>query len=241
MSTAAVIRTHVLDAPAGTFFHVADFPGTRRAVESAISRLAADVEDLVRVRRGLYWKAARSRDGATRPDAVAVAVQAARNRGVGPAGWLAAHAMGLAPRTAAVPELVVVGEPPSGVDGVRFRSRSNYSRLRLSYLEVGLLELLRDVPAAESGGWSDLVDAVAALDAAGELSVARTVAIAEDERHVALRRHAERLLRDLRTPGVAVVGRADPTGEERPARELARTVAARGRRSGQRRTREEPA
>jgi hypothetical protein len=153
----------IRSAPEGTFFTRAAFTGSDRAVESALSRLAAHGE-LLRVRRGLYWKGKSTRFGMTRPAPLQVALQVA-GPGSGPAGVAAAHMLGLTTQVPSTSEVAVPGRVPESLDGVRFRSRSFERRLRgLRPLEVAVLEVLRDPGAVEvewtaaARRFSDLAD-----------------------------------------------------------------------------------
>lgn len=61
----------------------ADFTDSDQAVESALSRLVAN-DELLRVRRGLYWNGQSTRFGMTRPTKRQVALRAAGH-------WVRAH------------------------------------------------------------------------------------------------------------------------------------------------------
>lgn len=147
-SVAGAARNRVTKARPGTFFRRRDFDGSDRAVESALSRLVAEGE-LVRVRRGLYWRGKKTRFGMTRPSVLETAV-AVGGPGTGPAGIAAAHLLGLTTQVPATVEVAVPGKVPEPMRGVRFRSRP-YSRRerRLTPVEVAVLEVLRDPHAAE--------------------------------------------------------------------------------------------
>lgn len=140
-----MIRTTIEKAPPGTFFHASQLPGSPRAVESELSRLAR--RGLVqRAHKGLYWKGRTSRFGSTPPDPVAVAFEVARDRGAGYSGVSASYSLGLSTQVPPRPEIAVVGPPPSGVKGVTFHSRRNLDRHDLRPAEVSLLEVLRAWP-----------------------------------------------------------------------------------------------
>lgn len=147
-SVAGAARHRVTKARPGTFFRRRDFDGTDRAVESALSRLVAEGE-LVRVRRGLYWRGKKTRFGMTHPSVLETAV-AVGGPGTGPAGIAAAQFLGLTTQVPATVEVAVPGKVPEPMRGVRFRSRP-YSRRerRLTPVEVAVLEVLRDPHAAE--------------------------------------------------------------------------------------------
>jgi hypothetical protein len=181
----------------GTFFHVSDFDGPRRAVESAFSRLAADEESLLRVRRGLYWKGVKSRFGPGRPRAEDVVREVAGTRGVGPAGWSAGHALGLSTQVPAVPEFAVVGPSPTGVPGAKFHARRNFARLRLGYDEIALLEVLRDWPEHVEADWSELERTVLRLRDSGRIRPDRVKKAAAEERVPVLRERVAALVTDL--------------------------------------------
>lgn len=147
-SVAGATRHRVTKARPGTFFRRRDFDGSDRAVESALSRLVAEGE-LVRVRRGLYWRGKKTRFGMTHPSALETAV-AVGGPGSGPSGVAAAQLLGLTTQVPATVEVTVPGKVPDPMRGVRFRSRP-YSRRerRLTPVEVAVLEVLRDPHAAE--------------------------------------------------------------------------------------------
>lgn len=148
-SVAGAARARVARARPGTFFRRNDFEGSDRAVESALSRLATEGE-LVRVRRGLYWRGKHTRFGMTPPSLLETAI-AVGGPGTGPSGVAAAHLLGLTTQVPAVVEVAVPGKRPDPMVGVRFTSRP-YSRRerRLTPVEVAVLELLRDPGAAEA-------------------------------------------------------------------------------------------
>lgn len=196
-STAATVRSKVARSRPGTFLRVSDVHGSRRAVESAFSRIAAEEESLLRVRRGLYWKGVRSRFGPGRPRAEEIVREVAGPRGLGPAGWSASHALGLSTQVPAVPEFVVVGPPPTGLPGVKFHSRRNFARLGLAYEEIALLEVLRDWPEHADAEWADVLRRVSELRNDGRIRLDRVSKAAAQERAPALRERIARLVNHL--------------------------------------------
>lgn len=198
---AGTIRTRISRAKPGRFFTPSDFPGSRSAVEPALSRIAAEDLRVVRVRRGLYWRGVDSRFGPGRPRPEEIARAVAGNRGLGPTGWSASHALGLSTQVPPVPTLVVVGPPPTGIKGILFHSRHNFARLGLSYEEIALLEVLRTWPDHVEAPWEELVRAVDRLAADNAIRLARLRRAAAAERSPAMRERLSRLLDDLPTAG----------------------------------------
>src|SRR6266511_6194917 len=196
-SVAASIRSRVARSRPGTFFRVSDVDGPRRAVESAFSRLAAEDESLLRVRRGLYWKGVKSRFGPGRPRAEDIVREVAGPRGLGPAGWSASHVLGLSTQVPAVPEFAVVGPPPTGIPGVKLHSRRNFVRLGLGYEEIALLEVLRDWPEHAEAEWADVERTVSELRDDGRISLDRVCKAAVEERAPALKERVTELVNDL--------------------------------------------
>jgi hypothetical protein len=173
LTTTARIRKRVESAVPGTFFRSSDFEGSTSAVETAMSRLARDGL-LRRVHRGLYWKGVRSRFGTGRPPALAVGVELAGRRGVGPAGWTASHVLGLTTQVPPTTELSVAGRhAPSAPEGIRFHTRANLDRLDLRFHEIALLEVLRDWPATTESDWPRLLTVVRDLKSKGLVDVER--------------------------------------------------------------------
>jgi hypothetical protein len=182
---ARVIRRQVEHARAGTFLRCRDFPGGPRAVESALSRLAAEGE-LVRVRRGLYWRGTRTRFGMVRPSALDVALEIG-GTGSGPSGVAAARMLGLTTQVPAAIEVAVPGKSPEPLAGVRFRSRPFTRRERkLRPIEVAVLELLRD-PHAVGADWAQVACRIRELIADGAVRAAALGAAAAEEPRVEAR------------------------------------------------------
>lgn len=164
-SVAGAARHRVERARPGTFLRRRDFEGGDRAVESALSRLAAEGE-LVRVRRGLYWRGKKTRFGMTHPSMLEAAV-AVGGPGSGPSGIAAAHLLGLTTQVPSTVDVAVPGKTPEPMRGVRFRSRPHSRReRRLSPVEVAVLEVLRDPDAAEAS-WPRVVARIRELIADG--------------------------------------------------------------------------
>jgi hypothetical protein len=184
-SVAGAVAYTITSASAETFFTRTDFSGSDRAVESALSRLAVSGE-LLRVRRGLYWKGKATRFGITHPTPLQVALRVA-GPGSGPSGVAAAHMLGL------TTEVAVPGHVPEPLPGVRFRARSFDRRLReLRPLEVAVLEVLRD-PGSMEAPWATVARRLGELADRGAIRVALLCEEAADESFPAVRQ----LLREL--------------------------------------------
>jgi hypothetical protein len=184
-SVAGAARHRVERSRPGTFFRRRDFVGSDRAVESALSRLAAEGE-LIRARRGLYWRGKKTRFGMTHPSTLETAV-AVGGPGSGPSGVAAAHLLGLTTQVPATVEVAVPGKAPDPMPGVRFCARP-YSRRerRLTPVEVAVLEVLRD-PQASEASWAQIVDRLRELITAGEVRVEVLAAEAATEPRVKAR------------------------------------------------------
>lgn len=186
MSTAQEVREHVEFTPVRGFISTAEIPGTRRAVECEMSRLAAEGE-VVRVRKGLYWKGPKTRVGMPLPLPTEVALEVAGG-GAGPAEVSAAHALGLTTQVPATEVVAVPGRTPAPVRGVRFVSRSIERRLvGLRPIEVALLEVLRAGPGIVEVPWAQVAQVAERLEAAGEIRADVLDEQVHVEHHVALR------------------------------------------------------
>ena len=184
VSTAAEIRSRIDRSRPGVFFSVDDYPVEKRvAAETALSRMVSEGK-VLRARRGLYWKGGKSRFGPGRPAPEAIARKVMEGRGFGPTGWSATSSLGLTTQVPAHPTFVVVGAVPGGLNGVEVRSRSNLERVRLNltFLEIALLETLRDYPRYVDHDWQDLSAHVRELAADGNLRLDRVVRAAAGER-----------------------------------------------------------
>jgi Family of unknown function (DUF6088) len=158
VSVAGAVRSQVNSSKGSRFFARNDFEGSEAAVDTALSRLASE-EQLLRVRKGLYWKGAATRFGMTRPSVLDVALAIA-GPGSGPAGIAAAYALGLTTQVPAIVEVAAPGKAPDPYPGVRFRPRAYERRMReLRPLEVAVLEVLRDPLIAETH-WPEVMASV---------------------------------------------------------------------------------
>ncbi|GGK54873.1 hypothetical protein GCM10011591_28440 [Nocardia camponoti] len=188
--------------PAGSFVHTSHLPGSAAAAASAVKR-AHKSGELVKVRRGLYFKGAKTRYGLTRPSAEAVALEVLGRAGVGPTGFSAARAFGLTTQVPARPALVVTGTVPTSLTGVRVSKRNNLRRLALRPLEIAVLELLRgDWETTVDDGWSAMSTAVGNAVAGGKLRWRELSDAAKGERSPALRKNLIRLTEDLQASGM---------------------------------------
>ncbi|MFI5541630.1 DUF6088 family protein [Nocardia sp. NPDC051900] len=191
----------LVTAPVGSFVHTNRLPGTSAAATSAVKR-AYQRGELVRIRRGLYFKGAKTRYGTTRPSAEVIAVEVLGTTGAGPTGFSAARALGLTTQVPAEPTMVVTGPVPSAVPGMKVSTRGNLKRLALTSLEIAALELLRgDWETTVDEGWSALADAVGKAVAAGKLRWRELATAAESERSPRLRKNLQRLSEELQVSG----------------------------------------
>ena len=186
MSTAELVRERIEEAPLRSFIETADLPGSRRAVECELSRLVAKGE-VVRVRRGLYWKGPRTRIGMPLPRGFDVGMAIA-GPGAGPASLSAAAFLGLTTQVPALYTIAVPGRSPVAPPGVRFVSRSIERRiLGLEPAEVAVLEVLRNGAAAIEAPWADFAEAVARLETDRVIRPSLITEQLGNERHVAAR------------------------------------------------------
>jgi hypothetical protein len=193
MARRGVVAEWVADRPARSFFTPVDVPASAAAVESSLSRLATAGGPIQRVRQGLYWKKPpATRFGTARPDPTDAALVVA-GPGAGLAGVSAANALGLSTQVARQPTIAVVGRPPKGLAGVRFTSRANPQRIRLTRLEVTVLEALRDFPALSEVSWPEARDGIRQLAADGRIDLDALAAVAAGERRAGLTRRVAEL------------------------------------------------
>lgn len=199
MSIAADLREEVRTAPIGTWFSVSDLTeryGHRSAVDVALSR-AAKAGDLVRVRRGVYWKGTKTRFGVTKPDTFSIGIgvlkAAGITSGVGPTGWSASQALGLSTQIPSETHIAVPGRPPAAATGVRYYTRSSRWRADLELLEVALLEILRDFPYRVEVDWESLAECAVKLHEDGAIDLMKIAAVSEKEKHLAARGRAREL------------------------------------------------
>lgn len=179
-NVAAEIREHVRGSRE-CFWHPGDFPGSRGAVDQALSRLAQDGE-LRPVRRGLYWRGKRTPLGMAPPPEDRLIREIAGSRGVGPAGLSAANALGLTTQVPRRSTIAVISPPPRDLPALHFVGRASARRrTTLKPAEIALLEVLRD--------WEDVVEVkpeeaigrIADLMASGSLRADKLASAAKTE------------------------------------------------------------
>ncbi|MCY3851524.1 MAG: hypothetical protein OXF75_12135 [Acidimicrobiaceae bacterium] len=163
-SIAERVASHVAALSQRSFVTVRDVDGSRSAVESAFSRMAAD-GDILRIRKGLYWKGATTSLGMSPPRVEEVALRLG-GPGSGPAGVAAAHWLGLTTQVPATYLAAVPVRVPAPWQGVRFTQRPTDRLIRsLTPSEVAVLEVLRAGPAVVETAWEELPEVIAQLAA----------------------------------------------------------------------------
>ncbi len=165
-SVAEQVADRVAALPERSFVAVRDIDGSRSAVDAAFSRLAAD-GDVVRIRKGLYWKGAPTALGVSPPrvDEVALALGGPSS---GPAGVAAAQWLGLTSQAPSTYLTAVPARAPAPFPGIRFVQRPFERRLHwLTPSEVAALEVLRVGPAVVESEWQNLPELIAGLAASG--------------------------------------------------------------------------
>jgi len=184
MNTSEAIRGRVESAPVGSVFLSSDFNelGAPTAIRPALSYLVGRGV-LGRVRRGTYYRRARSGFGSGAYSNANAALRVANRLAPGPSGAFAAHVLGLSTQVPVIPEIAVVGRAPTSVPGVRFRERSNVERLRVNATskEVALLELARENFDAVELSRAELITRVRRLLEAGEIDRDRLLKASEGE------------------------------------------------------------
>ena len=156
-STARVMRS------SNRFWRFTDFPdSSASAAQHLLSDLARGSE-LMRVRKGLYWRGVQTPLGMSPPPYESLVAELAGVRGVGPAGLSASNMLRLSTQVPRRAHVAVPARAPESTGLIRFVSRATRTaraQARLAPIDVALLETLGDwesvveVPSAE--GWARL-------------------------------------------------------------------------------------
>ncbi len=221
-STARKVRARVLRSDE-RLWRVEEFAGSPAAANSELRRLVARGE-LVRVRRGMYWRGRKSRFGMTGVSpALALRDLLGSREAVGATGWYATNLLGLSTQVSPVEALAVTGRPPAGLRGVRVLSRAARSgrrEARLNDLEATFLEALE--------GWERYVetDGETALARFTELLAGEGIRVERLVRASATEPPAvrERLRAVLRRAGYEQQAERVPAARDRRTRERALRV-----------------
>jgi hypothetical protein len=182
ITVAADVRRRVLRSR-NRFWRPEDFDGSPEAVAKALSRLTRSGE-LRRVRRGLYWRGAKTRLGMAPPPTERLIEEVVDEAGVGPASLSAALALGLTTQVPRIETIAVPGRAPRDARGVEFVSRNASRRRRSEHLrpvEVALLETLRDWESLVEIPLADALDRIETLATEGAVRVDRVVRAAPTE------------------------------------------------------------
>ncbi len=162
---------------------IEDFEGSPSAVNNELRRMVARGE-LVRVRRGVYWRGKRSRFGMVgASQGAAVQKLLGGHEAIGATGWQATKLLGLSTQVSPVEAIAATHRGVEGLENVRVASRvarSARREERLNGIEVTFLEVL--------DGWERYVEA----DSATTLERLRELLARDDVR-------VERLVRASRT------------------------------------------
>ena len=146
------------------FFTVDDLPGPRSTVARALSRLA-DGGELVRVKRGLYWRGTKTPLGMAPPSSTAILLKVyGKSTGVGPARLDAARKLGLTTQIARTPTFAV----PYEVEGLSLilinrARRTGRAHHNLDDAEIALFEVLYDWDAVVELSSVDAVERLRSL------------------------------------------------------------------------------
>lgn len=196
MSTARLVRDHVAQMPERSFVFSNELQAPPHAVDCEFARLV-DRNELLRVRKGLYWKARRTRAGIPAPRAMEVGLEVAGD-GAGPAQFSAAAALGLTSQVPSVEVVAVAGRSPTPPPGVQFVSRSVGRRIRkLRFLEVAVIELLRDGLRFVEANWDSASATLAQLAAQGAIRLPAIAEQVREEHHVGARTRWQQLEEQL--------------------------------------------
>ncbi len=135
-------------------WRIEDFDGSPSAVNNELRRLVARGE-LVRLRRGVYWRGKKSRFGMIgAPAADTLQKLLGPREAVGVTGWQAAKLLGLSTQVSPVETFATTARAPAGLRSIRVASRlarSGRREAKLNGLEVTILEVL--------DGWDRYVEA----------------------------------------------------------------------------------
>lgn len=126
------------------FWHPGDLATPGSTTQHLLSGLVRD-DELVRVRRGLYWRGGQSPLGTGYPPTEAIVRELAPGPGVGPAGLYAANLLHLSTQVPRRAEIAVPYRAPRDEQSIRFAARparSGRVRAALSPAEVAFLEVL---------------------------------------------------------------------------------------------------
>jgi Family of unknown function (DUF6088) len=152
-SVAADVRRRVLRSNE-RLWRSEDLAGSSAAVSHELRRLVEQGE-LVRLRRGLYWRGRKSRFGmSATPTRKALLEIVGKGEALGAAGWYATNLLGLSTQVSPVETLAITRRPPEGLTGFKMidrTSRSGRRQAKLNDTEVTVLEALE--------GWDRYVEA----------------------------------------------------------------------------------
>ena len=134
------------------FWRAGDLAATGSTRQHLLAELV-DQGELRRVRRGLYWRGAKSPLGMAPPPTGALIAELAPGPGVGPAGLYAANLLRLSTQVPRRAQIAVPARAPESLGSIQFLARparSGRIRAGLTSTEVAILEVL--------GSWESAVE-----------------------------------------------------------------------------------
>lgn len=156
-STARILRS------SNRFWRFTDFPDASASAAQHLLSDLADRGELVRVRKGLYWRGVHTPLGMSPPSIDALVREMTGSSGVGPAGLSAANALRLSTQVPRRSQVAVPARAPASPGPVRFVSRPTRMgrvKARLTPTDVAMLETLADwesvVEVSTLEGWATL-------------------------------------------------------------------------------------
>jgi Family of unknown function (DUF6088) len=186
VSAANAIRSRIFRGGTDRLWTYADFPGVDRYPLSAtLSRLAKS-GDLIRVRRGVYYRPVKTIFGFSKPDpsSLADAVLRARNEPALPSGIGSYNRFGLTTQVSGVVSRATRNRiPENSIPGVRLLAtpRPLDKQKGMRPEERIALDALRDIERIPDSGPADVLRRIGTLVRAGDLDFTRIARYARAE------------------------------------------------------------
>lgn len=147
---ATAIRRQVLSSRK-RFWRSSDFEAPQSTIEHILGDLVS-LGELIRIRKGLFWRGSMTPVGMSPPSPMELAKQLAGPNGLGLTGLSAANALGVSTQVPRSTHIAVPNRAPADYRQVCFRSRPTQTgrvSARLTPREVTLLEFLADPSGSE--------------------------------------------------------------------------------------------
>ena len=183
-------RQYIDQQPNNTYIRTNEVPGSEEAARIAIWRCVNE-GTLLHIHKGLYYKGTPTKHGITPPGPIQNAIEIMGEKSVGPTGLTSAYTLGLTTTTPQIDWLVTNTYIPENLADIKISKRNNVKRWNLNYLEIAILEQLRE--KHDPTTWTKLENKIKQLEKENKINITILIDTAENEKHKNVKQNTKKL------------------------------------------------